>query len=82
MYRTEEDLIRAMYEEVLSQKGMEAFSEALDHLWNLYYVYGKALEDGKQYGYIGVGLITYAESALVQYQMDKALEVELNKGDN
>lgn len=69
MYRNSDDLMDAVFhrlkdltpEEVREDKELKR----LMGLWNLYL---DAQEEAKQYGWIGVGCITFAENRLRSYQ--------------
>lgn len=48
----------------------DALTQKLITLFNLYY---NAQSESKIFGYVGVGCITFAESALIEAQMDEEI---------
>lgn len=69
MYNDADELVQAIWGRMdgLTLQEMKSDKE-LVRLFALFTMYQSALEEAKQYGWIGVGCITFAENRLRSYQ--------------
>lgn len=69
MYKDAEELVGAITDRMKDlQPHQVKEDKELVRLFTLWQMYQAALEEAKQYGWIGVGCITFAENRLRSYQ--------------
>lgn len=69
MYNDCDELVQAIWERMADKDAQQIKEDPeLVRLFALFTMYQSALEEAKQYGWVGVGCITFAENRLRSYQ--------------